>query len=498
MTAYLLGVDIGSSSVKATLLEAQSGSCAAAAMSPAREMPIDAARPGWAEQDPAMWWEHLRACAAQLKAAAPEAWAAVAAIGISYQMHGLVVVDRRQRVLRPAIIWCDSRAVGVGERMAEKIGPTRCLQTMLNLPGNLTASKLRWVRENEPELYARIDKIMLPGDYIAMKLTGEIATTPSGLSEMILWDFPREQSAEVMLDAYEIDRAVMPPSVATFSIQSRLLDSVADELGLPHGVVVAFRAGDQPNNALSLQVLAPGEIAATAGTSGVVYGVIDKPAYDAQCRVNTFVHVTHAPAAPRYGVLLCINGTGSLNRWLKHGMAADLSYDAMNARAAEAPVGAQGLVVLPFGNGAERVLENRDIGASMHGINFNVHSRAHVLRAAQEGIVFSLMHGIEVMREMGMEVSAVRAGSANMFLSPLFREAFATTTGVRLELFNTDGSQGAARGAGIGAGIYDSAAEAFAGLKSVETIEPNAALSAPYRDAYEKWAQVLRARISAD
>jgi len=414
-------------------------------------------------------------------------------------MHGLVVVDKNQNVLRPSIIWCDSRAVEIGETAFREIGADKCLSHFLNSPGNFTAAKLKWVMQNEPDIYARIHKAMLPGDFIAMKMTGGIRTTPSGLSEGILWDFQEQGLAQTLLDYFGISTEVIAEVVPTFSIQGEMTESAARELGLRPGVPVAYRAGDQPNNALSLNVLNPGELAATAGTSGVVYGVGDRPNYDAKSRVNTFVHVNHSPETPRYGVLLCVNGTGSLYRWLRHNFmgesAAGTTYEEMNELASRAPVGSQGLIILPFGNGAERTLENQDLGASVCGLNFNTHDRSHFLRAAQEGIVFALNYGVEIMREMGLRVDSVRAGHTNMFLSPLFAEAFATVTGATVELFETDGSQGAARGAGIGAGIYKSQEEAFVGLRPVKCIAPAVDLVTAYQDAYADWCRELKRQL---
>lgn len=493
----LLGYDVGSSSIKATLLEAEMGQVVATASSPEKELEIMAKKLGWAEQEPNVWWEHVKAATAKIKAVAQFDPADVKAIGISYQMHGLVVVDKNKQVLRPSIIWCDSRAVQIGEKAAANVGKTKCLRRLFNFPGNFTASKLKWVMENEPKIYSKIYKIMLPGDWIAMKMTGEIKTTPSGLSEGIMWDFENDRLAEFVLENYGIFAELIAETVPTFSIQGELTAAAAGELGLKAGTKVSYRAGDQPNNALSLGVLEPGQIAVTAGTSGVVYGISSKKKYDQKSRVNVFVHVNHSKKKPRYGVLLCLNGTGILNSWLKHNfMAEGLDYPQMNEIAAKVPIGSDGLVILPYGNGAERTLENRNIGSSVHGWNFNVHKREHFLRAAQEGIVFALNYGLGIMRGMGIKLKTVKAGNANMFLSPLFAEAFATVTKTTVELYNTDGSQGAARGAGIGAGIYKGPADAFVGLVPIKTIGPNKKLAAAYQQAYERWEEVLKRQLS--
>jgi len=495
--ALLLGYDVGSSSIKATLIDAETGKVMAAATSPDKELEIIAKKLGWAEQEPATWWEHVNNATHKIKAQVKFDAGDVHAIGISYQMHGLVVVDKNKQVLRPSIIWCDSRAVQTGQQAAKEIGEKKCLKKLFNLPGNFTASKLKWVMENEPKVYKKIHKMMLPGDYVAMKMTGEIKTTPSGLSESIMWDFEADGLADFVLENYGISAELIAETVPTFSIQGKLTKGAADELGLKAGTSISYRAGDQPNNALSLSVLQPGEIAVTAGTSGVVYGVSNRKNYDERSRVNVFVHVNHSATNPRYGVLLCLNGTGILNSWLKHNFVAGdgFNYEQMNDLAAQAPVGSDGLIILPYGNGAERTLENRNIGASVHGWSFNIHKKTHFLRAAQEGIVFALNYGLGIMREMGIKLTTVKAGNANMFLSPLFAEAFATVTKATVQLYNTDGSQGAARGAGIGAGIYKSPEEAFVGLEPVKTIEPNNKLSSAYQQAYAGWEEVLKRQL---
>lgn len=487
---YTIGYDIGSSSVKAALLDVETGKCVATAVSPAEEMPMQAPKAGWAEQDPELWWQEVQHATRKLQSQYPFDGGAVAGIGIAYQMHGLVCVDKEQRVLRPSIIWCDSRAVETGNQAFAALGQDWCLQHLLNSPGNFTASKLRWVQQNEPDIYKRIHKIMLPGDFIAMRLTGEAATTISGLSEGIFWDFSNRQVSAALLKQYNIDEQLLSAIVPTFGLQGKVTAAAAELLGLKAGIPVTYRAGDQPNNAFSLNVLQPGEAATTAGTSGVVYAVHDQIAFDKESRVNTFVHVNDTETAIRNGVLMCLNGTGILNSWLRQ-MTGNLRYDEMNALAAKAPAGARGLQIYPFGNGAERILANKDVGAFFKGINFNIHGREHLLRAAQEGIVFALKYGMDIMTDMGLQIHRVRAGQANMFLSPLFREVFANTANVVIELYNTDGAQGAARAAGIGAGCFNEQ-EAFRGMESLATIEPDAALQQQYAGIYQQWLDGMK------
>ena len=490
---YLLGYDIGSSSVKASLVEAESGRVAASAFYPKHENTIISLKAGWAEQDPESWWENLKLATAEVLSSVPEPveGPGIAAIGISYQMHGLVCVDKDGKVLRPSIIWCDSRAVPYGEAAFKALGPEKCLGHLLNSPGNFTAAKLAWVKENEPEIYERIFKIMLPGDYIAFRMTGEACTTVSGLSEGMFWDFQENKPASFLMDWFGFGEDVLPRIVPTFSEQGRLSAAAAAELGLKPGIPISYRAGDQPNNALSLNVFQPGDIAATAGTSGVVYGVSGKVAYDPQSRVNTFAHVNHGPGDPRLGILLCVNGAGIANAWIRRNVVPrGIMYDEMNAAAGEVPVGCEGVGILPFGNGAERMLGNKETGCEVFGLNFNIHTWKHLVRAVQEGIVFSFKYGIDIMGEMGMKVGVIHAGMANMFLSPLFRETLAGVTGAVIELMDTDGAAGAARGAGIGAGFYKDSDEAFSTLERLAMIEP-AEDQSPYLEAYANWKNHL-------
>ena len=485
---YSLGIDVGSSSVKVALLDIAGGKCVCSSTNPKSEAPIKALRKGWAEQDPQSWWKYMSDGIREMAAAGFDL-GKVVSVGISYQMHGLVALDKEGQPVRDAIIWCDSRAVSTGAEALQAIGYERCMTHLLNSPGNFTASKLAWVKRNEPDVYARIWRFMLPGDYIAYRLTGEATTTATGMSEGILWDFVEKRRAHFVADYFGIESDKFCPVVQAVGVQGLTTPSIQEELGIPAGTPVSYRAGDQPNNAFSLDVLEPGEIAATGGTSGVVYGVTDVPKADPQSRVNTFLHVTPAASEPRMGVLLCINGTGIMNSWAHRNISPDLSYPEMNDLAATAPVGSDGLLVLPFGNGAERVLANRSTGARMVGIDLVRHDKSHILRAVQEGIAFSFRYGIDIMRDLGLKPDVIRAGKANMFLSPLFRSTLATLCDARIELFDTDGSLGAARGAALGAGIYKSTQEAFSTLERLDVIEPETEWKQPLEAAYGRWKQ---------
>ena len=494
MTKKSLGIDIGSSSVKVSLLDIASGECVASSTNPSQEMPIEALQSGWAEQDPDMWWKYV--VEGIKKISEQYSMSDVASIGITYQMHGLVALDKENRPVRKSIIWCDSRAVEIGAEALESIGREFCLEHTLNSPGNFTASKLAWVKRNEPELFERVATFVLPGDYIAYRMSGELSTSVSGLSEQILWDFKEDKRADFVADYYGIPQQIIPRAGVSIGVESKSDKATEELLGIPEGTPISYRAGDQPNNAFSLNVMEAGEVAATAGTSGVVYGVVDTPKADPLSRVNTFVHVNHAPETPRYGILLCINGTGILNSWMRRNVVQQtLDYAQMNDLAAQAPVGSDGVLVLPFGNGAERVLENRMTGTEIVGVDLNRHSTAHLLRAAQECIAYSFRYGIDLMRELGLKPDVIRAGKANLFLSPLFRQTLSTLTGARIELFNTDGSLGAARGAALGAGLYANREEAFRSLRCLEVVEPKAEDAEALEQSYQAWKREVELRL---
>ncbi|HTR27864.1 MAG TPA: FGGY family carbohydrate kinase [Puia sp.] len=505
----LLGIDLGTSSVKVSIVDAATANVLVSATFPESETPILARQPGWAEQSPEVWWENIRLAILKAHSTGTYDPARIAAIGIAYQMHGLVVVDKSQRILRDSIIWCDSRAVPYGDKAFFQIGAARSLQHLLNSPGNFTAAKLAWVKEHEPAIYRQTDKVMLPGDFVAMRLTGEMTTSISALSEGIFWDFIADGLSDDVFSVFGFDRALIPAVRPVFATHGFVKPDIAASLRLKPGIPVTYKAGDQPNNALSLNVMEPGEVAATAGTSGVIYGVSDRLTYDKGSRVNSFAHVNYAPSVAvlpaaasakeggsakatqgkrRIGVLLCINGTGILNRWIRD-LTGAKDYGTLNSAAMAIEPGSAGLTVLPFGNGAERIFGNRIVGAQLLDIDLNIHGAAHVYRAGQEGIAMAFRYGLDIMRENGMNPAVIRAGKANMFHSPVFREAFVNATGVPVELYNSDGSVGAALGAGIGAGIFRDMTAAFEGLKPLERIEPER--TAEYGDVYNRW----RARL---
>ena len=486
----LLGIDIGTSSIKVAIVDATTSNTLVTVQYPETESPIKALQAGWAEQDPAMWWEHVQA--AILKAHATKKYdpSNIVSIGIAYQMHGLVIVDKDQQVLRDSIIWCDSRAVEFGNDAFKKIGEEKALSHLLNSPGNFTASKLAWVKENEPAIFEKIDKIMLPGDFIAMKLSGSITTSIAALSEGIFWDFKNNEISKDVLNYFGFSTSMFPTIQEVFSIHGLVSADIATKLILPAGIPIAYKAGDQPNNALSLNVLSPGEVAATAGTSGVIYGVGDTLNFDKASRINQFAHVNYTLAENRLGMLLCINGTGIMNSWAKKFIGVVDDYAAMNEAAEKILIGSDGLQIIPFGNGAERMLNNKIIGAQILNLDLNKHTNAHIYRAVQEGIAFAFRYGIDIMRENGIQPAVIKAGNANMFKSKVFTEAFVNTLNTPVELYDVDGSVGAAKGGGIGAKIYVSAKDAFANDEPIQTIEPT--VYETYNEQYEHWLKQLQ------
>jgi xylulokinase len=489
-----LGIDLGTSSIKVSVLDGASQKPLVTVQYPETEVEIIAEEAGWAEQSPDQWWHHIQECILKAHSKGSYNPGDIKAIGIAYQMHGLVLVDRRQQVLRNAIIWCDSRAVAIGQKAFKAIGAEASLAAHLNSPGNFTASKLSWVKENQPDIYQRINKIMLPGDFVSMKLTGEITTSISALSEGIFWDFENNRISQEICSYFGFDETLFPEVRPLFSSHGTVRQDIAASLGLGSDVEVTYKSGDQPNNALSLNVLQPGEVAATAGTSGVIYGVSDQLLYDQKSRINTFAHVNHRPDQVRTGVLLCINGTGIMNSWTKKQMASELSYNEMNQMAASVEAGSKGLRVLPFGNGAERMLENKTVGSHIQYLDLNRHHRSHVFRAVQEGIAFSFRYGLDIMRENGLHPTIIRAGWSNLFLSEVFAQIFVDATGVPIELHRNDGSVGAAIGAALGKSFFKSPSEAFETSVRLTLVEPQQ--PAVYEPIYHDWLNILQYKLN--
>ncbi|MCB0465088.1 MAG: carbohydrate kinase [Aequorivita sp.] len=492
---YYIGYDLGSSSIKAALVDAQSGRQIGVTNYPEKEMDMISLETGWAEQDPNLWWNYIGKLTKKLLLQTGVSKEAIKGIGISYQMHGLVVVDKNQQALRPSIIWCDSRAVHIGNKAFFDLGEEKCVSGLLNSPGNFTLSKLKWVKENEPELFEKIDKFMLPGDFIAMKLTGDTTTTISGLSEGIMWDFKQNSPANWLFDYMGISTDLIPTIVPTFSNQGTVTKAASEDVGLPVGIPVLYRAGDQPNNALSLNVLNPGEIAATGGTSGVVYAVTDNRNTKESLRINNFAHVNYTTEKPIIGKLLNINGAGIQYSWMKQHIATTDSYNDMNELASQVAVGSDGLRIIPFGNGAERMLNNKSYGSAIFNLNFNKHKNQHLFRAALEGIAFAFVYGIDILKGDGVNVSGMRAGNDNLFRSEIFAKTIATLINAEINILDTTGAVGAARAAGVAAGDFSNLKDVFSDAEQVLTYHPLQDKN-PYHEAYQLWKNDLETKYN--
>ncbi|WP_339655368.1 FGGY-family carbohydrate kinase, partial [uncultured Salegentibacter sp.] len=347
-----------------------------------------------------------------------------------------------------------------------------------------------------PENFKKASIMMLPGDYIAAKLSETPQISTSGLSEAALWDFSKGKLATEVLDKMGLSEDFIPEIVPSFGDQATVSSAIANELGLDPDTKINYRAGDQPNNAFSLNALKPGDIATTAGTSAVMYAVSAENTFDPESRVNTFLHVNNTEKAKHNGVLLCINGSGILYQWLRKiisvGREELIPYEKLNEEAAKVEPGSKGLRFYPFGNGVERIFSNKEVNSGIENLNYNIHQPAHLIRSACEGIVFAMNYGFEVMQSIGVEGKVVRAGKDNLFLSPVFREIFVNTTQTTLELYNTSGAEGAARGAAVGYGFYKEFDDAFTSLKCLERMEPDPKLSKQYQEIYQEWKQNIK------
>jgi xylulokinase len=313
------------------------------------------------------------------------------------------------------------------------------------------------------------------------------------LSEGIFWDYESDSVASWLLDYFEFSHDLVPDIVENFTPQAYISKQAAEETGLPEGIPITYRAGDQPNNALSLNVFNSGEVAATGGTSGVIYAVTDSKNSKESSRINHFAHVNYSDKNPTIGKLLCINGAGIMYRWLRNQSSAE-SYETMNRKASKIAIGSEGLVILPFGNGAERMLDNTNIGTQFCNINLNQHSKAHLYRAALEGIAFSFVYGMEILKNDNLAIKVIRAGNDNLFRSEIFAKTLATLIGYEIEIYNTTGAIGAARAAGLTDKDFERFGQNITNNDHVMTFKP-IENKTPYLKAYQNWKTELEKQI---
>lgn len=490
----LCGIDVGTSSIKLSVVNSATKKIIHSCSFPDTENDIISILPGYAEQNPEHWWHCIEQVIKKGNASKTYNPLDIIAIGISYQMHGLVILDKDKKVLRPSIIWCDSRASGYGDKAFENLGKENALKSLLNSPGNFTASKLAWVKKNEPYIYDKIKYVLLPGDYISYKFTNELTTTISALSEGIFWDFKKNEISKDLLNYYQFDISLFPELRHVFTNHGLITSKNAIQLGLSKKIKVTYKAGDQPNNALSLGVIEPGEIATTAGTSGVIYGVSSELKYDPDCRLNSFAHVNYTNELRRIGVLMCINGTGILNRWLKENFFPLNSYTDLNNFADKSEIGSKGLICFPFGNGSERIFNNKIIGGSFRNLDFNRHKKNEISRSVQEGIAFSMVYGLELLEIAGINPIKIKAGFSNMYLSSIFASTIVNASNVSIQLLESDGAYGAALGAGIGLQYYKSLYEGVNSIKIMSEVTPDQNRNKT-REVYENWKFELKTML---
>ena len=485
---YNLGLDIGTSFIKAALTECSSGNKVNLVSEPSSEQEIIVLKDGWAEQNPEIWWKNTCLAIKNLISLNNINPSLISGIGISYQMHGLVLLDSKGNSLRNSIIWCDDRAVDIGKQAFTELGQIKCINQLLNSPANFTASKLKWVKNNENELYNKIYKFMLPGDYIAYRLSGEMTTTKTGLSEAMLWDYKNNSVADFLLKHYEIDSSLIPEIVPTFGFQCKLNKKGSSECGLLEDIPIYYRAGDQPNNALSLNVLKPGEIATTAGTSGVVFAVTDNVKTNESERINNFLHV-NINNSISLGKLLCINGAGIQYAKLKNELNID-SYVEMNKLSSVVEVGSEQLTYLPFGNGSERMLNNINVGSNMLNFDINVHKKEHIIRATLEGIAFAFVYGMQILINDGVKPKVIRAGNDNLFKSKVFGDTISTLINTDIEIYETTGAIGAARAVDLRNGDFNKFGNNIIDNDFLKTFSPQSNLN-DYKNAYNLWVEKL-------
>lgn len=433
-----LGIDVGTSSVKVSIV-GEDGVILASATAPASsERAINSPNPNWAEQNPEDWWEDAQQAILNLPL---EARLQVEAIGIAYQMHGLVLVDSQFQPVRPSIIWCDGRNIQESQILAESLGLDALENRLLNKPGTLTLAKLAWVAEHEPETLAKAHTFGLPGDFIAYKLTGEWSTTKSGYSEMVGWDFGASIPFE---EGFRKAGWKLPLPEARPNLEegAPIQKVIAEKLGLPPSARVTYRAGDQPNNAFGLGVLQQGETAISAGTSGVLYGIGDSSP-GLHEGINRFLHVNS-----QIGVLMCLNGVGSALAFARRTWFQNQSYEALSELASQAnPENCP--YFFPFGNGAERILSERAFSGFTE-LDFNRHNLPELARSVFEGIAFAYRLGSEKMEKAGCLSKVVNGTESGLLKSSFFAQLLANELQVELILSEGDGSTAAARGAALG------------------------------------------------
>jgi xylulokinase len=491
--AALLGIDVGTGGTRAALVDPRGRVIGAAT---AEHAPMSSRRFGWAEQSPEDWWraacQAIRECLAKTSVSAAE----VSAIGLTGQMHGLVLLDAQDRVVRPAIIWCDQRTEQECRDITQRVGAERLIELTANpaLTG-FTLPKIWWVRRHEPELWARVRSLMLPKDYVRFRLTGERAIDVADASGTLMFDVVHRRWSQEMLKISQLDEALLPKVFESVEISAYVHQDGANQAGLRPGIPVVAGAGDQAAGAVGMGIVKPGAVSATIGTSGVVFAATSAPVLEPHGRIHTFCH-----AIPnRWHVMGVTQGAGLSLRWFRDqfGAGADDGrdpYDRLADEAAQAPAGADGLLWAPYLMGERTPHLDPNARGALVGITAQ-HTRAHVIRAILEGVAFSLRDSLTLFREIGVPIESIRLGGGGA-RSPLWQQIQADIYGMPVELIEADegGAYGAALLAGVGSGNWSSVEAACeSAVRVAKRAQPNAKTAEQMDRQYKEYRKLYPA-----
>jgi xylulokinase len=476
---YWLGVDVGTGGSRALLVDAN-GRVRYSFVAPHEEMRM--LKPLWAEQEPEDWWRASQLAIQGVLKQAKADGGAINGIGLSGQMHGLVLLDEKHSVIRPALIWCDQRSQRQVDEINAAAGPETVLRATANpvLTG-FTLPKLLWVKDNEPEKYSRIKRVLLPKDFVRFKLTGEFITDVSDASGTALFDVLRRKWSDEMIGILHLDKSILPEALESSAIAGHISEEAARATGLRAGTPVVAGAGDQAASAIGNGIVRSGEVSCTVGTSGVVFAYLEKPAYDPLGRVHTFCHAI--PGV--WHVMGVTQGAGLSLQWYRNRFSQNSDYDELTADASLSPPGAHGLFWLPYLMGERTPHLDANARAAWVGLTAK-HQASDLVRSILEGVCYSLKDGLEIIRELGATPSTTRLSGGGA-KSPLWHQLFANIFNQRVTTLETqEGSAfGAALLAAIGTKHYASAKEACkAAVHEVSAKEPDRAAAAFYEEHY--------------
>jgi xylulokinase len=485
---WLLGMDVGTGGTRAVVVDGEGSVIASAA---SEHEPFKTAHPGWAEQDPEDWWRAAQEAIREALVSAPEPREAIVAIGLTGQMHGAVMLDENGAVLRPALIWCDTRTQPECDWLTEKIGYDRLIELTCNpaLP-NFTVTKLLWVKEHQPEIFAKIRHIMCPKDYVRYRLTGEFAIDVQEASGTLLLDVTHRRWSQEVAEAAGIDESWLPKLYESPEVCARISETAAGLTGLTVGTPVVAGAGDQGAGAVGMGILQPGSVSATIGTSGVVFAATAAPTKDPHGRLHTFCH-----AVPGLWHVMGVTQSAGLSfRWLKDTFFAGLDYDALTYAASTIAAGSDGLEWAPYLLGERTPHLDPEVRAAFAGIS-TMHTRAHFIRAVLEGVAYSLKDTFTLFAELGIPVSGIRLGGGGA-RGPLWRKIQAGVYGQAVEVLTAEegGAFGCALMAGVGAGHWANLDEACAqAIEVAQRIEPDPGDVSAYEWGYAQWRRLYPA-----